>query len=192
MRKVAVILLLSATLSPGLSKADTSRDDSSRRVKAERLVGGNENPPVVSEGSGMFKAWFRHDGIAFQLRYDVASEASDLAPEGSDITQSHLHIANPGTNGGIVVFLCTNLGNTPMGATMRECPPSPGVVTGSIVMGDVQTVTSGEPPDQTTIIEAGDLEGLSRLIKQGAVYANVHTDAHGGGEVRGQLNPRPR
>jgi CHRD domain len=192
MRKVAVMLLLSVTFLPGLSQADTSRDDSSRRVKAERLVGGNENPPVVSEGSGMFKGWFRHDGIAFQLRYDVASEASDLAPEGSDVTQAHLHIANPGTNGGITVFLCTNLGNTPMGATARDCPPSPGVVTGTIVMNDVQTVTAGEPPDETTIIEAGDLEGLSRLIKQGAVYANVHTDAHSGGEVRGQLNPRPR
>jgi hypothetical protein len=161
-------------------------------VKAERLVGGNENPPVVSEGSGMFRAWFRHDGIAFRLRYDVASEPSELAPEGSDIAQSHLHIANPGNNGGIVVFLCTNLGNTPMGATARDCPPSPGEVTGTIVMNDVQTVIEGEPPDDITVIEAGDFEGLSRLIKQGAVYANVHTDAHGGGEIRGQLNPRPR
>ena len=185
MRKIAVILLLSATFLPGLSQADTARDDSSRRVKAERLVGGNENPPVVSEGSGMFRAWFRHDGIAFRLRYDVASEDSD-------ITQSHLHIANPGNNGGIVVFLCTNLGNTPMGATARDCPPSPGEVTGTIVMNDVQTVTEGEPPDQITVIEAGDFEGLIRLIKQGAVYANVHTDAHEGGEIRGQLNPRPR
>jgi hypothetical protein len=182
MRKIAVMLLLSVTFLPAQSKADTSRHDSSR-VKAERLVGGNENPPVVSEGSGMFRAWFRHDGIAFRLRYDVASEDSD-------ITQSHLHIANPGTNGGIAVFLCTNLGNTPMGATMRACPPSPGVVTGSIVMEDVQQVTAGDPP--VAIIAAGDLEGLKRLISQGSVYANVHTDAHGSGEIRGQLNPRPR
>ena len=54
------------------------------------------------------------------------------------------------------------------------------------------TVTEGEPPDEVVIIEAGDLEGLQRLIEQGSVYANVHTDDHTGGEVRGQLEPRRR
>jgi hypothetical protein len=36
---------------------------------------------------------------------------------GSDALQAHLHIANPGNNGGIVVFLCSNHGNTPPDAT---------------------------------------------------------------------------
>ena len=31
-----------------------------------------------------------------------------------------------------------------------------------------------------------------RLIDQGSVYANVHTDNHTGGEIRGQLEPRRR
>jgi CHRD domain len=183
MRKVAVMLLLSVTFLPGLSQADTARDDRSKRVSTERLLGGNENPPVLSKGSGSLRTRFGHDRIEFRLRYDVVSEDSD-------ITQSHLHIANPGTNGGIAVFLCTNLGNTPMGATMRACPPSPGLVTGTIVMEDVQQVTAGDPP--VAIIAAGDLEGLKRLISQGSVYVNVHTDAHGSGEIRGQMNPRPR
>jgi CHRD domain len=189
MRKLAVMMLLSATFVPGLSHADPPRHDPMRddpsHVRTERLVGGNENPPVISEGSGSLRTWFRHDQIAFRLRYDVASMDSD-------ITQSHLHIGNPGNNGGIVVFLCTNLGNTPMGATARTCPPSPGFVTGRITAEDVLEVTDGVAPDPTVIIEAGDLDGLKMLIRQGAVYANVHTNDHGSGEIRGQMSPRPR
>ena len=86
-----------------------------------------------------------------------------------------------------MVFLCSNLGNTPVGATVRECPPSPGQVDGDIVAGDVLPVADGEPPTATPIIGAGDLEGLKLLIDQGAVYANVHTPAHATGEIRAQL-----
>jgi hypothetical protein len=39
------------------------------------------------------------------------------------------------------------------------------------VAGDVLAVVEGEPPDETEIIEAGDLEGLKRLIEQGSVYS---------------------
>jgi hypothetical protein len=69
---------------------------------AERLLGGNENPPVISDGSGRFRARVSEDRIGFTLRYDVASEDSD-------VTQAHLHIQNPGNNGGIVVFLCSGI-----------------------------------------------------------------------------------
>jgi hypothetical protein len=153
--------------------------------RAERLRGGNENPPVISDGSGNFRARIFDDRIEFRLRYDVESDDSD-------VQQAHLHIANPGNNGSIVAFLCSNLGNTPVGATARECPESPEVITGDIVEDDVLEVTEGAPPATTTIIEAGDLEGLARLIQQGSVYANVHTDDFPLGEIRGQLNPRRR
>jgi hypothetical protein len=153
--------------------------------RAERLRGGNENPPVISDGTGNFRATIFDDRIEFRLRYDV--EAGD-----SDVREAHLHIANPGNNGGIVAFLCSNVGNTPPGATVRECPESPEVITGDIVADDVLAVTEGDPPATTTIIEAGDLEGLARLIQQSSVYANVHTDDFPAGEIRGQLNPRRR
>ena len=62
------------------------------------------------------------------------------------------------------------------------------MIRGEIVAADVLEVTEGDPA--VTIIEAGDLEGLARLIRQGSVYANVHSDDFPAGEVRGQLSPR--
>jgi CHRD domain len=180
MQRFATALLASAMFLPTF-------DDpaSAEQVRAERLLGGNENPPVVSDGSGSFRARLHEDRISFRLRYDVASDDSD-------VLQAHLHIANPGNNGGIVAFLCSNVEEPPP-PTDRLCPDSPGEVSGDIFAEDVMTVTDGVPPNPVvTIIEARNLEGLKRLIEQGSVYANVHTDDHMGGEIRGQLEPRRR
>jgi hypothetical protein len=179
MNRLGLFVLASAGCMLVLSDAASAQ----QVRRAERLLGGNENPPVITDGTGNFRARLFGDRIEFRLRYDVGFD-------NSDVTQAHLHIANPGNNGGIVAFLCSNAGNTPDGATERECPPSPEVITGDIVAADVQAVTEGDPA--VTIIEAGDLEGLARLIRQGSVYANVHSDDFPLGEVRGQLSPRKR
>jgi len=161
-------------------------DAASAQVRqAERLRGGNENPPVITDGTGNFRAERIGDQIEFRVRYDLSSTASE---DENDVTQAHLHIGNPGTNGGIVVFLCSNLDNEPDGVTSRECPPSPGVVEDVIVADDVIELVV----DNATVIEAGDLDGLFRLMTQGAVYANAHSNDHPAGEVRGQVRPRIR
>jgi hypothetical protein len=177
MRRSAATLGLSGAFLFALGNAG-----SAQQVNSEDLLGGHENPPVISAGSGDFTASVEVDRIPFTLTYDFG--------EGTVLNEAHLHIANPGNNGGIVVFLCSNLGNTPVGAQVRECPPSPGPVSGEIIAADVQAVVDGEPPAATQIIGAGDLEGLKILIQQGAVYANVHTQAHASGEIRGQF-PSP-
>lgn len=154
--------------------------------RAEPMRGGNENPPVFSDGTGRFRARLFDDRIEFRLRYDVASEDPDNGP--SDVTQAHLHVGNPGNNGGIVAFLCVNppLPAPPSPATTPSaCPSSPGEVEGEIVADDVLADADG-------VLEAGDLDGLMKLIRQGSVYANAHTNAHGSGEVRGQVAPRIR
>jgi hypothetical protein len=176
MHRLSLMFLVSAGLV--LALCETAAAQEVRR--AERLVGANENPPVITDGSGNFRAEIFPDRIEFRLRYDVAFE-------GSDVAQAHLHIANPGNNGGIVAFLCAIPSIDP---TQRNCPASPDVVEGEIVEDDVLTVTEGDPA--VTIIEAGDLDGLARLIRQGALYANVHTNDFPAGEVRGQLSPRRR
>ncbi|MEH6470918.1 MAG: CHRD domain-containing protein [Halopseudomonas sp.] len=146
--------------------------------RSEDLLGANEVPPVISPGEGDFKARFKNDKIEFKLKYE------ELDTGGSDVTQAHIHIGLPSNTGGITVFLCTNLGNNPANATLRSCPASPGEVEGEIVEADVLAVGN--------IIQAGDLEGLKRLIEDGATYINVHSDDHPPGEIRGQVNSRKR
>jgi CHRD domain len=178
MRRFAIVLVSSAAFLPALGNAQTAEQE-----RGERLLGGNENPPVISEGSGSFTATSEADAIAFELNYDVGSAESD-------VQQAHLHVANPGNNGPIVVFLCSNLGNVPPGATAQACPPSPGTVTGNIVAADVLAASEGDPAVE--VMAAGDLEGLKLLIEQSSVYVNVHTVDHPAGEIRGQMNPRRR
>jgi hypothetical protein len=178
MRRFAVTLLLSVSFLPALGSAQAAAQE-----RAEELLGGNENPPVISEGSGSFTAASEADVIAYELNYDVGSVESDAQ-------EAHLHVGNPGNNGPIVVFLCSNLGNVPPGATAQACPPSPGTLTGNIVAADVQAASEGDPAVE--IIAAGDLVGLQRLIEQSSVYVNVHTLNHPAGEIRGQMNPRRR
>ena len=64
-------------------------------------------------------------------------------------------------------------------------------VVGDIVAGDVLPVAAGEPPAAIPIIEDGDLDGLTLLILEGAVYVDVHTPEHEPGEARAQLLPPP-
>jgi hypothetical protein len=172
MHRLSLMFVVSAGLV--LALCDTAAAQQVRR--AERLVGGNENPPVVTDASGNFRAVIFPDQIEFRLRYGGLE---------GDVTQAHLHVGNPGTNGGIVAFLCADASlDPPAPATTPECPVS-GVVEDVIDAADVLADTAG-------VLEAGDLDGLKRLIRQGAVYANVHSTLHTGGEVRGQIGPRIR
>jgi len=154
---------------------------------SQPLRGGHENPPVVSEGFGRFFANVVEGAqgvqeIQYLLRYDVADGESD-------VLEAHIHIANPGNNGGIVVPLCSNL-DAPIN---NDCDDSPGLVQDVILAEDVLEVSEGDDPaTAVTIIEAGDLDGLFKLMLDGATYVNVHTDDHPAGEVRGQINPRTR
>ena len=173
MHRLSLMFLVSAGL--GLVLCDTAAAQQVRR--AERMTGANENPPVVTDASGNFRARIFADRIEFRLRYGGLE---------GDVTQAHLHVGNPGNNGAIVVFLCANDPFAPPApATAPECPASPNVVEDVIDPADVLA-------DDDGVLEAGDLDGLKRLIRQGAVYVNVHSGLHGAGEVRGQMSPRIR
>ena len=81
-------------------------------------------------------------------------------------------------NGGVSAFLCTNLGNGPIGTP--TCPLTEGTVTGVITPATVVG-----PANQG--IAAGEFGELVRAIRAGATYANLHTTANAGGEIRGQI-----
>jgi len=77
------------------------------------------------------------DGTA--LTYTISYE--DL--EG-DVLQSHIHLGQRGVNGGIAVFLCSNLGNGPEGTP--ACPgPRAGSVSRTVTGADI-VGPSGQGP----------------------------------------------
>lgn len=93
------------------------------------------------------------------------------------VTQAHIHFGKVHTPGGILVFLCTNLGNGPAGT--QECPTS-GTVTGTLTAASVQAI----PGENVT---AGDFTALVDALESDTAYANIHTTSFPSGEIRGQI-----
>jgi hypothetical protein len=142
------------------------------------VLARSDTSDSARSGSGYRRDYISDGQLSFELSYDGLA----------DVQEAHLHIANPGNNGGIVVFLCSNLGNVLAGATPRECPPPPGEVAGEIIATDVLPVVE----DTTTIIEAGDLPGLIRLVRQGSVLCKrAHPSASSGRNSRPALSKDP-
>jgi hypothetical protein len=141
---------------------------------------------VATPASGSFRAVIDETAgtITYTLTYDGIGA----------VTQSHLHVGQHHTNGGIAVFLCTNLGNSaPAPApVVPACPTAqPATVSGVIMAANVTGSASGTPPTFQGIpaqgIAVGDFADLFALIRKGAVYVNVHSTVSPGGEIRGQL-----
>jgi hypothetical protein len=91
-------------------------------------------------------------------------------------------------NGGISFFLCSNLGNGPMGTQACPTPPAEitGVITADQVIGPGPVV--GPPPAPGQGIEPGAFAEIAAAIREGVAYANVHSSKWPGGEIRGQLH----
>jgi hypothetical protein len=153
-------------------------DGGSSRLN-DRLIGYEEVPSVSTAASGEFRARIRGDQITWTLSYE------DL--EG-DVQQGHIHFGQKGVNGGISVFLCTNLGNGPAGT--QACPPDPATISGTIRAADVSPNIPATAGARTQGINTGEFNELVAAIRAGVTYANVHSTTWPGGEVRAQLDTR--
>ena len=149
-------------------------DEGGRRNFKAGMIGYQEVPAVSTTATGEFEARLNNAGdeITYTLRY------SDL--EGS-VTQAHIHLGQRSVNGGVSVFLCTNIGGGP--ASTPACPPSPATVTGTLTAASVIG-----PAGQG--IATSEFAELVRAIRAGVTYANVHSSKFSGGEARGQINDR--
>lgn len=132
------------------------------------LTGAQEVPAVDTTARGT--ATFRLDAGLKELRYEVR------VTNGVGVTQAHLHCANAGVNGPVVVFLFG--------------PESAGVdVNGKLAAGTIENddliATEGEPCGKVL----NNVASLYDAILEGRVYVNVHTLANPGGEIRSQLFP---
>jgi hypothetical protein len=171
MRKASVpVLLLSFVL---LALAVTPAE--AQQTFSIRLRGFEEVPAIATRAGGRFTATLNEDEteIQYTLRYRLLE---------GNVTQAHIHLGQEHVNGGIMVFLCSNLGNGPAGT--QACPPGNGftdtVVTGTINASDVIPVTAQG-------VAAGEMFTLQRALRQGIAYANVHSTLFPSGEIRGQI-----
>ena len=137
-----------------------------------RLTGYQEVPALSTPGVGEFRASVNRAGT--ELRYRLTYGGLESAA-----TQAHIHFENETNSGGIVVFLCTNLGNGPAGT--QACPANGGTITGTLHAADV---TSGAASQG---IDAGEFQEFLRAIRAGVTYVNVHSTGRPSGEIRAQL-----
>ena len=101
------------------------------------------------------------------------------------VTQSHIHLGKRAVNGGVSVFLCSNLNNGPAGTP--ACPNNAGAdgTFSGTVSGTLTAASVVGPTAQG--IAPGEFAELVAAIRADATYANVHSTQFPGGEVRAQV-----
>ena len=137
------------------------------------LTGYEESPSVSTGARGQFTATIAPNGV---IQYSETYDGLQAA-----VTQSHIHVGQPGVNGSIVIFLCQTANNPDPTGLAPQCPQE-GTVSGTITAANV---IAGSTATQQLV--AGDLAAVIAAIRAGAAYANVHSTVSPGGEIRGQI-----
>ena len=134
------------------------------------LTGDDEVPAVSTVAGGTLTIDIDegNEEIDWELTYSGLQAA---------VSQAHIHLGQPGINGGIVLWFCKTTQTAPDGTA--TCPQS-GTLSGTFSASSVQAISGQQ-------IAASDFEAAVAFIKKGFAYANVHTSASTGGEIRGQV-----
>ena len=135
---------------------------------------------ISSGGAAQFKARIRGEPGAMDRR--IVWELSYNAGFTTVVNQAHIHFGQRHTNGGISIFLCTNLANGPAGTQL--CPAAPATISGEARAADVIG-----PAAQGIV--ATEIEEVIAAIRAGVAYVNIHTGQFPGGEIRGQFDDTP-
>lgn len=146
-----------ANLKASVSKKSDS-DESKKYHFTASLKGSNEVPGNDSKSVGQAVVSINEDETEIHFKLIVANI--------KDVRMSHFHLGAEGANGQVVAFLFgPDLLPSPNGVIAE------GVIKAGNVIGPL----------------AGDLNALIENIRSGNIYVNVHTVAHPGGEIRGNL-----
>jgi hypothetical protein len=157
---MARFILALGVLGVVLASAPMARADDTFQA---RLTGDEEVPPVVTETSGKLKMQVNKDETAVDFVLTVN--------DGVAITQAHLHCGVFGMNGPIFVFL---------GGLHAAGLDVDGKWINNATFTDASITNRGTPC-------GADLRALLQAMRNGMVYANVHSVQFPGGVVRGQV-----
>ena len=180
---------IAALIGSSVSLAD---DENTRQISAKldgyQAVRVTGQPPafnaqvegaVSTTGRGVFSA--NIDRVNRVITYDLNYDALE-----GDVLQAHIHFGRPGTNGGVMVFLCSNLNNDPSPTPTPACPgPRSGSVSGVIEPQDVIEFPPLSAVQQG--ITAGEFDEMLKAIDAGAAHVLVHSTLHVPGELRGDI-----
>jgi glucose/arabinose dehydrogenase len=126
------------------------------------MTGAEEVPPVTTDAAAMAMFALNSDGtLSYELR-----AAGPIA----NVTAAHIHLGARAQNGPVVLFLFSS--GSPQ----------------NFQTGDL--ISSGTVNDSNVIARPNFTPTIAELverIRQQRAYANLHTTAHPGGEVRGQV-----
>lgn len=162
-------IVLAAMCAASTVQADT--------IFTATLTGDQEVGPVVTDASGTATLVLNDT----QDRLTISATVTGVDLDGlqtpddatDDVVGMHIHAAPAGVNGGIVFGFISP--NHDLNGDLVIDP----------VAGTVFTAWDLNEGNATTLADQ-----LTNLFNEG-LYLNVHTNAHGGGEIRGQIVPEP-
>jgi hypothetical protein len=169
MRMRILIIAIAVAFAAGTALAHGKNQRNTFRTPVD---GYQEIPTLSTTGHGLLALHVAPDGssIGYALRYDALV---------GDVLQAHIHLGRTAFNGGVMVFLCSNVGGPP---DTPPCPgPNSGQVSGTL---DAADVIAGAA---TQGVAAGELDEVIAALRNGAAYVNVHTSVYPGGEIRGNI-----
>ena len=135
---------------------------------------------ILACGTHPFSEW-RRQTLTPKARYEEVANALGTLSKRVHVCGLHIHVAMPGVNGSVVIFLCQTAANPDPTGLAPQCPQE-GTVSGTITAANVVAGATA-----TQQLKAGDLAAIITAIRAGAAYANVHTTLSPGGEIRGQI-----
>ncbi len=158
-RFIAFLCLFAAV---GIASADMSQVQKNFRA---HLSGDEEVPAVDTRAQGQAIFQLSRDGITLHYKLIVANI--------EDVLMAHIHLAPAGENGPIVVWLYPSAPPPQLIEGRFNGVLAAGAITAANLVGSLAGQT---------------LEDLLAAIEAGETYVNVHTEAHPGGEIRGQID----
>lgn len=120
-------------------------------------LSGTNEVPAIPGGASG-TATFTLDGKSLSYRVTVSGLSGNVAA-------SHIHVGGAGVNGNIIVPFSA--------AQVRTGEVASGIIDLTLPISNGQTTITGD--------------SLLFLLDRGLAYTNVHTPAHAGGEIRGQI-----
>ena len=134
------------------------------------LSGAEEVPPADTRARGQATFMPNADWSGLAFRLIVANIEA--------VTQSHIHLAPAGLNGGVVAFL---FGFASEGVTVNGTLAQGVTVNGTLAQGILTD------SDLIGALAGMTIDDLLDEIEAGNAYVNVHTQFHPPGEIRGQI-----